>query len=314
MKKSFTPNMSQEEITEYDKRRGKEDKNQYINPGDPVKKEPWKIKTPVNNLEDNTMSATKSGTKILKSLKEGEDFGKPLPAKEEGESKPDYMSKLIAHNSHKDWPGGKKQAIAVAASEAGMAKKSANKPSTFLATEVLGKMSKMTGVAKKAKCSIHLDESCPEKCPNALMKADDDKIDKLVAFEKEEHGHIPTVEEEKTEKALNSKSLHIPRPKEPYDPYNIYRSAVDPITRGNSKIYGPEGTAPLVGETLSSIRDDDTKRTHGETFKSCEVHGISYNTNKGCYPCNIVKSLMCKNCGGSMNKTAAGVLACSMGC
>lgn len=56
----------------------------------------------------------------------------PLPKKEENDSKQDYVSKLVEHNMKKvdSLPGGRKQAIAIAESEAGNSKKSEDEEET----------------------------------------------------------------------------------------------------------------------------------------------------------------------------------------
>jgi hypothetical protein len=146
-----------------------------------------------------------------------------------------------------------------------------------------------------------------------------EKVKDLLDHEIDEHGKIPSVEDEVQEcddvgKALNSRSMYVQRPNGPYDPFAIQRSATAPMNRGNSRLYGPDGIAPLVGDTYEEAKNAESRRTAEDAFKSCAVHGISFRERNGCHPCNIQKSMMCKNCGGAMQKTIGGGSACAKGC
>lgn len=107
-----------------------------------------------------------------------------------------------------------------------------------------------------------------------------------------------------TSKALNSRSLYIPKPLGEYDPYGIHRSANAVTSRRYSGLNGPEGVAPLVGETMRQVGENEKKRT--VTYKSCLAHGITYREDLGCHPCNIVKATQCNECGWQMNKAYLG--------
>lgn len=69
------------------------------------------------------MSTVKSEADMLREFLE--EFGKPAPARKKGEAREDHFSRLIQHHMrHKDrHPGGREQAIAIAAREAGVARK-----------------------------------------------------------------------------------------------------------------------------------------------------------------------------------------------
>lgn len=113
-------------------------------------------------------------------------------------------------------------------------------------------------------------------------------------------------------KALSTRSFHIPRPREYYDPFEITRSAMTATTRGHSKLRGPEGVAPLVGDTLRTAEDDANVRAKQVTYKSCSHHGLTHREDSGCSMCNhsMSKSLSCKGCGGDMEKVKGGLLSC----
>lgn len=118
-------------------------------------------------------------------------------------------------------------------------------------------------------------------------------------------------------KALNSRSMHIPRPPGGYDRFDINRSVSTATTRGHSKLKGPSGVAPLVGETLRGAEDDAILRTSSgeETFKSCNSHGLVHRASTGCVMCASImsKSNACKSCGDEMFKQEGGAFACK-GC
>lgn len=109
----------------------------------------------------------------------------------------------------------------------------------------------------------------------------------------------------KVNKALNTRSLHIPRV-----PYDMLRSATTPVTRRNSKLYSPNGVAPLVGETLEDVSDNERKKVPNTTFKSCETHGVVHKSTQECSACALYKGCMCKDCGELLTKTSGGGLSC----
>jgi hypothetical protein len=97
-------------------------------------------------------------------------------------------------------------------------------------------------------------------------------------------------------KALNSKSLHVLPPTQPYDPFNVMRSA---------------RTIPTHS---ADVRETNQHHVRPETiYKSCSTHGITYRAESGCQPCKVHKSSTCAKCGDSMTKKAGGMLACSHG-
>jgi hypothetical protein len=116
-----------------------------------------------------------------------------------------------------------------------------------------------------------------------------------------------------TRKALTTRSMYIPRPTSPYDPFEVQSNASKATTRGHSALRGPEGTAPLIGETFEKLAEDEQVRTRvqPDTYKSCSVHGISYRLGGQCHPCSVMKSMSCKSCGGQMVKAAAGSMKCA---
>ena len=97
----------------------------------------------------------------------------------------------------------------------------------------------------------------------ASLNADDDDgcEDLLKMNDKDE------MEEEEVEKALNSRSMYIPRPQGQYDRFDIMRSATTPNTRQHSALTGPDGIAPLVGDTLRTVEDDANVRSKQTTYK-----------------------------------------------
>lgn len=129
------------------------------------------------------------------------------------------------------------------------------------------------------------------------------KLDKFVADMKDA---------KETAKALNSRSFYIPPPRVQHDPFAIQRSATTPTTRNHSALRGPEGVAPLVGDTFEALAEDESVRTRTapDTYKSCAAHGISYRADRGCHPCSIMKSMVCK-CGGQMVKSPGGASKCA---
>jgi len=103
------------------------------------------------------------------------------------------------------------------------------------------------------------------------------------------------LEGENTEKALNSRSLVIPRTDQlqaRYSAQQIMRSATAGMNRQNSALRGPDGVAPLVGQTMAQVAQDEPIRTHRyqEIEKSCANHGIQLKEGK-CPGCEMSKSL-----------------------
>lgn len=103
-------------------------------------------------------------------------------------------------------------------------------------------------------------------------------------------------------KALSSKNFPMLRPRG--DEWDVFRSATTQTTRKHSNLYGPDGVAPLVGETISQVNEDELKRT---TYKSCGAHGLVFRADRVCHPCEISKNSMCKGCGTEMMKSPGGM-------
>lgn len=98
-------------------------------------------------------------------------------------------------------------------------------------------------------------------------------------------------------KALNSRSMHIPAPHGPYDPFNVMRSATSVPTSGPQR---------HEGQTV-------TLRAEAETHDACPTHGLTYRKSLGCHPCNLAKSQECQTCGAGMMKSFGGVMRCPRG-
>jgi hypothetical protein len=115
------------------------------------------------------------------------------------------------------------------------------------------------------------------------------------------------------EKALSTRSMHVPRPHGPYDKFDIMRSATTPTTRGHSKLRGPEGVAPLIGDTMRTVEDDANITARHTMYKSCGFHGLTHRADTGCVMCNhsVSKSDSCKKCNNVMEKVKGGVSACT---
>ena len=94
----------------------------------------------------------------------------------------------------------------------------------------------------------------------------------------------------------------------PVKAHDITRSAITTTTRGHSALKGPDGVAPLVGETLQTVAELERKR--GPIYKSCESHGLVFRSDLGCRPCYISKSNMCKACKGALHKAPGDVMVC----
>lgn len=260
---AFTPNMSIRDVHEEDRKRGRQTLTREEDPSS------FKgIDTPEGaglegDEEEDDMTEGEEEEDLAASIPEGADFGKPLPEKKKREGESDFQHKIRQWTEEVEdrpgrFPGGRKQAIAIAAQQSGAAK-----------------------------------------------KALDEMADRL-----KKSGEKPPVQEN-VNKALSTQSMHIPRPRAPYDPFGIQASAMKATTRQHSALRGPEGVAPLVGETFAQLAEDEKPRTQGVMYKSCPVHGLSYRSDTGCYPCHLISKSLCK-CGAQMYKTAGGGMSCSV--
>lgn len=222
-----------------------------------------------------------------------EDFGKPLPEKRKGES--EFQQRIRHHTEHKEkHPGGRKQAIAIAAEQSGVARDK-KKSLTLEACDILKDMSSTDALMGK-KCPDHI-EKCPSEC---------------LSYKGTEKASIEAMDgTEKIKKALTSRSFHIPRPYGGYDPYNVLRSATTVTNRQYSGLTNPsQGFSPDAQNTLEDVTEAEKKRTQQLTYKSCPTHGITYRIDNFCAPCEINKSSTCQSCGTIMNKSYGGTLFC----
>lgn len=146
-----------------------------------------------------------------------------------------------------------------------------------------------------------------------LSKSYDEEGLDLMKDQGEDESETNVEVEVEVEKALSTRSMYIPRPNGPYDPYNIMRSATTPTTRGHSRLGGPEGTAPLVGDTMRTVEDDANVRARHPMYKSCGYHGLTHRADTGCVMCGdmAMKSNSCKACGGTKEKVKGGISACT---
>lgn len=266
----------------------------------------------------------------------------PVPPKNKGESKEDYMSRLVSFNRKENKP--QDQSVAIAGHESGVYKSEDkcpihddNCPDLCKWAKVNKSIEGLSNWIEKATSSWDVKQSklkqhkMPKpKVPTTgifsskpkikmpytaesqmtLSLKDCDKEDELVV---EEAMESPQSDSLNVKKALTTRSMHVMRPVGEYDPFGIYRSATTQTTRGFSKLQSPQGVAPLVGETMEEVglRPLDIKPPwHHQAQKSCHAHGISYNPETGCYPCNLSKSLDCSKCGTSMVKQIGGTMAC----
>jgi hypothetical protein len=154
--------------------------------------------------------------------------------------------------------------------------------------------------------------------PQGMAKADDCGILDMRehAEEIKKTGKPPWLDDEEStedvDKALSTRSMHVPRPNAPYDRFDIMRSATTPTTRAHSQLRGPSGVAPLVGETLRDAEDDANVRSKQTMYKSCNFHGLTHRQDTGCVMCGDAtrKSISCESCGDDMEKVKGGVTAC----
>lgn len=126
-------------------------------------------------------------------------------------------------------------------------------------------------------CEIHGKDGCPESCDYGM------------------------------DKALTSRSLHIPKPYGNYDPFEILRSATTATSSRFSGLINPaQNFAPDVLNTFEDVANKEKARTH-ITYKSCSTHGITYRTDRTCAPCDISKATTCGTCGTTLNKALGGL-------
>lgn len=136
-----------------------------------------------------------------------------------------------------------------------------------------------------------------EEIEMSTKKANKEAVDLLKSFS------------ESTAKALSTKSYHVPRPLGEYDPYGIMRSATTTTSHRHTALKGVNGVAPDVMDTMMDVA---SRKVHPETdvYKTCPAHGTIYKSQKGCWPCDVFKSSLCKGCDGEMDKGPAGAMVC----
>lgn len=289
MKKSvagFTPNLTTGQVMDLDRRRGMGDTGTFTQPEGLEAKKPWLNPDGTHKAQEDSM---------------------PLPPKREGETE---FERDIRHYTNevkdnpKKYPGGQKQAIAIAANEAGVAKKGDDGDPYNGRLEGLKKYvissapppgaPKMPSAAPKTPAAPAAPSmgAKPPTPPMGAMKPPPIPGDAKGMYRSIEEDHE---DEEDTEKALTTRSMYVPPPMGPYDPFGILRN-------GSSV---PSRQIP-IDTYVNSMKPMDA-------YKSCVVHGVSYRDSVGCPPCAIQKSSMCKTCNGQMYKTAGGTLTCPRG-
>lgn len=307
---SFLPNMSKQEMAEYDKRRGQGDVELFHHPTLVTAKKPWQNLNGTHKAqleEEKPMTETVKAISLLKGINNNsvsqashaasqrasqrqqgrkerqiEEYhmtkkGAPLDEKFEGLKK--FVMTSAPAPSGASLPHGSQTGVASAGGQTGMSP----------AHSALSAVPKPSG---------------PPPIPS--MKSvkeddDDDFTDKLFGKSLEDQKkdfikHMDDFETEYMSKALNSKSMAVLRPNHMYDPFNVMRSATTSVVH----------KADIAETNTPNFRDQ-------VVYKSCVTHGISYRSEVGCHPCNVFKSNNCSHCGSAMTKTAGGSLACSHG-
>ena len=245
----------------------------------PRSKEPWKQEVAVyKGVED---------------LLPGEDISKPLPKKEKKEGESEFEHKIRqwteeVKNKPNRFTGGRKQAIAIAAEQAGVSKGDNMSGSDILKSYIKNNDVMIHGEDKKSDVEGLFDEA---------KKSDVCRQDLEDLNKNEEECDDEGAE---VHKALSSRSMPVLRPTGSYDPFNIYRSATTITTKNFSKL------APDVESTLDNVKENELAKTRGITYKSCGAHGLPYREEHGCNMCKSANSGMCKNCGGMLTKTVGG--------
>ena len=256
---SFTPSMSPWEVARVDEKRGR---GQGVD--DPASdKDPSHEITRKGSEMSDFLDLLKSDDSEIGP--EGEEFGKPLPAKKKREGESEFEHKIRQWSDEvedrpKRFPGGKDQAVAIAAEQSGVSKGSGSAGDVDFSPEVEVNIS-----------------------PNEV---ESEGIDSM-------------------EKALNTRSLYIPRPVGEYDPFSIYRSATTVTNRNTSRLQPAPGVSPDVEETLENVG-----KKPDEAYKSCAAHGFIYKSSVGCRACVVSKSYMCQMCGKPLLKKVDGGKVC----
>lgn len=349
MKKSFTPNMDPNAVRELDYRRGYGDVGKYTNPSPISRKEPWNVKTPDHTPRDqeviepeadpteNDIKQPEAEMQSLQTLKSWlnksikPDFGKPVPERKEGEEKKDYMSRLVSFNRKEGKP--QDQAVAIAGHESGVYKAAMCKDEDcdhddhdYDDMELEEAKKALSGWDIKQKQLKREASSKPKASyvggnPKPAAPMVKPKAPKMLGgpshtgSSQGNYSLNDDEDQEDVEKALSTRSFAIPRPMGEYDPFGIQRSATTVPTDVTSKLPKPEGFAPAVRQTLDDVsnRNLTIKPYWEKTTKSCMIHGISYDVQKGCHPCKVTKSMSCSECGEQKVKRPGGESYCPKG-
>jgi len=317
MDKSFTPNMTKKQIMEQDRKRGMPNED----PMDTFPKDdhPTDKKTGLN------------AAKAIEDLLPGEDVSKPLPKKNKRKGESEFQHKIRQWTDEVKerpgrFPGGHKQAVAIAAQQAGVSK------GLDILKAYLGNKDVMVyGEDKKNDVEGLFDEtskaSYEEEGPDLAkmggmpmggiqdtpgvetMKAKDSEneleteADEL-EIEVDELEVEPKKMKIEMDKALSSKNFPVlrPRPTDDYNPTQIQRSATTATTRAHSAL------APAVRDTMENVVEDEKKKFWGTTYKSCNSHGLPYLEERGCNMCKSsdMANMLCKDCGYQMKKMVGG--------
>lgn len=362
----FTPNMTQAQISEYDRRRGLGDMGAFNDPDLIVNKKPWLKPDGTHKSNDEAdMSKTNEATEILKAMRvpeRGEPFAKPELPKREGESEQERQVRshvVDEKNNPKEYPGGRKQAIAIGISQAERKSVDDGDKDDDMDDQDLG--DKLFGKSKESESrdrtraygrrerhiGLRQFASKVGKGVGDEPKSEKDDVNVLEQLLEHEKDEMRSEEERKPGKAyggqmypgssggmagsapapapapspppatgptgvgpsmgigksmemlkaLNSRSMHIPAPLGPYDPFGVMQRAVQVPTSGQM----PHEGMPV------------TLKAQAETHDFCGTHGITYRKALGCGPCNIAKCNECEKCGSQMHKSFGGVLRCPRG-
>lgn len=350
IKKAYTPSMSSEAIQALDRSRGMGNVAPGTNPKDPIRKQPWAVPSQSNpawNINgqyeqevgpENSSAAMSSESNGSVTAEDSTSSAVSEDAEEdtEMESPVKKSTQLLKSWLEKATPPGREEQVKELKKEPGIdnpwavawasynKKKSVEKADFGM--DEAGRPAVHTGqipkpnMGPKPKFNLqHLGQAKQKLVGQGVKPISNLGMGKAVAEEDEtpydearegEHSEVL----EHMDKALNSRSFHIPRPMGPYDPFAIQRSATTIYTDKLSKLPKPEGYAPLIRDTIQFVSEKPANlKNPSDEVEKCLVHGIAYKSQNGCYPCNMTKSMMCKNCGEPLVKQKGGYSACSKG-
>lgn len=373
----FTPNMSQEQIAEFDRRRGLGDMGTFKEPDFLINKKPWLRADGTHKAQDEgDMSKTQEAIQTLKGMRvpdQGQNFGKPgvgddgggtissgvgaarltMPAKPKAPAVGGGAG-MMSPKAPAQARTGTGRVINNPFSKTTDEEPDEKDDDEDIGDKLFGKADKFgmasaqrahqreSGRRERSIGMRHAGKSGDESAPEPKSEKDDVVLlEKLLNHEKEEEleeekkGMVLPGETSKFDaggmssapspspapgpatgpspsgtgpsmgigksmdalKALNSRSMHIPAPHGPYDPFGIQRSGSAVPTSGSMP---HEGTP-------------HTLQTAHATHDVCSAHGITYRKSLGCAPCTLAKSFECKTCGTTMHKSFGGVYRCARG-